>query len=128
MQNNLQEWDKQLEDIIKKKTKNGKAKIQPNCVLSIYNLDSVCSTELASRDQKLKDLNEKYSSEHKIRVKTEKQKDKLVVKLVSTYTKFLNYPLCFTSQRDTEEELTDHKQQVLCKSSNQFTSKSVILG
>ena len=48
-------------------------------------LDTVCSSELASRDQKLQELNEKYSSEHKVRVKTEKQKDKLNVKLVSSY-------------------------------------------
>ena len=45
--------------------------------------DSICSSELASRDKKLKELGDNYSTEHKLRVKTEKQKDKLTTKLVA---------------------------------------------
>ena len=59
-------------------------------------LDTLCSSELASRDQKLKELSEKYSSEHKFRVKTEKQKDKLTIKLVSIIQKSNTQPAIYT--------------------------------
>lgn len=62
-------------------------------VYCIFFLDSICSSELASRDKKLKELNEKYSSEHKLRVRTEKQKDKITVKLVSVHKHYYHREL-----------------------------------
>lgn len=86
MQNSLQEWDKQLKDIVDKKAKNGNLCTNHTFTTTIITtdiLDTMCSSELASRDKKLQELNVKYSSEHKLRVKTEKHKDKLAAKLVS---------------------------------------------
>lgn len=75
--------------------------------------DTVCSSELSDRDQKLKDLEDKYSRECKLKAKAEKQRDKLAEKLVSTlwcFQYWILLPVCF--QRNTEEDLLDHKQQV----------------
>lgn len=79
MQSSLQEWDKQLKKIMDKKSNN----------------DSICSSELATRDKKFADLEERYSTEHKLRMKAEKQRDKLTSNL-----------------RNTTEELSDHKEVV----------------
>ena len=83
MQNNLQEWDKQLKTILDKKSKNGKRLMLFEHYTHIACSDSVCSSELASRDQKLMELGENYSTEHKLKQKAEKQRDKLATKLVS---------------------------------------------
>ena len=48
----------------------------------------MCSSELSSRDQKLKELENNYSTERKLKAKAEKQKDKLTEKLVSTVVMF----------------------------------------
>ena len=86
MQSNLQEWDKQIKDILEKKAKNGKCFIPgKNLLIAVYITDTLCTSELANRDQKIKELSESYSSEHKIRTKTEKQRDKLTTKLVSVH-------------------------------------------
>ena len=56
-----------------------------NLLIAVYITDTLCTSELANRDQKIKELSESYSSEHKIRTKTEKQRDKLTTKLVSVH-------------------------------------------
>ena len=62
--------------------------------LLVMSEDSLCSSELASRDQKIKELNESFSSEHKLRVKTEKQREKLTAKLVRS-TSHLTCAECY---------------------------------
>ena len=87
MQGNLKEWDKQFKEILQKKEKNGILDTSFVTIIICYHylpsLDSICSSELKKRNEEIKEFHEKYSSEHKIRVKAEKQRDKLTDKLVS---------------------------------------------
>lgn len=61
MQNNLEEWERQLKEISEKKTKN----------------DELYQSSLQNRDQEIKQLSQRLASETRLRKKTEKERDQL---------------------------------------------------
>lgn len=67
---------------------------------------------MKKREQQFKELSDKYSSEHKLRIKTEKQRDKLAEKLVINEPYILYVCDYSILQQNTEEDLDEHKEHV----------------
>lgn len=85
IQNNLEDWNKQLEEIVEKKERDGR---QYNSYLSdhlILLLDTIVQSEVEKRDAEIEDLKKKYSVEMKLRMKVEKKCDNMAKQLVSSY-------------------------------------------
>ena len=87
MQSNLETWDKQLEEIVQKKTQNGtKHLLLILCSYCfIFTIDSVTRSEIEKRDYQREELTGKYNTECESRRKTEQERDTLTVELVHNY-------------------------------------------
>lgn len=117
IQNNLEDWNKQLEEIVEKKERDGR---QYNSYLSdhlILLLDTIVQSEVEKRDAEIEDLKKKYSVEMKLRMKVEKKCDNMAKQLVSSYIytikMYCQLHGLHNKQKITEEELDQHKQQVI---------------
>lgn len=85
MQNNLEGWNKQLEEIMEKKERDGRSNCYFNNFIIMLFLDAILQSEVEKRDAEIDDLKKKYSAEIKLRMKVEKKRDNITKQLVSVY-------------------------------------------
>ena len=87
MQGSLETWDKQLEEIVQKKTHNGRHqhcmmhKLLSVTLVYMY-LDSVTRSEIEKRNHQLEELTGQYNRECETKEQTEEERDKLTLELV----------------------------------------------
>lgn len=85
MQNNLEDWNKQLEEIMEKKERDGRSNCYFSDFIIILFLDTIMQSEIEKRDAEIDNLKKKYSAEIKLRMKVEKKRDNIAKQLVSVY-------------------------------------------
>ena len=78
------------------------------------NLDIILQSEIEKKDTEIQELRTKYLSETKLRIIAEKKGGKLAKQLVNQFYDILVTIIIklLSLQKNAEEELAEHKQQV----------------